>query len=134
MTQKEPETYDEIFAYYRHQAATRPIDANMQALIEILNGLPGIATIGCCGGHESPRRDQCPQGQWYATIEPYRCDDTGWTGLDIIRYAMAQTERRVSLDFSTGPGLRLSGKEISSSLFAALISKELRRIEVGDDT
>ncbi len=44
---------------------TDNLDANMVRLVASLNRLPGITTVGSCGGHKEPGPGQWPGGTFY---------------------------------------------------------------------
>jgi len=44
---------------------TNKIDANMRNLVRIMNKIPGVKTIGSCGGHSDPQPGQWDAGKWY---------------------------------------------------------------------
>lgn len=44
---------------------SEPIDARVQDLVATLNHLPGITTLGSCGGHPDPGPRQWPAGACY---------------------------------------------------------------------
>ena len=48
------------------------IDKNMRPLVRVVNTLPGVKTVGCCGGHENRKRCQQPKGKWFLSIWVYK--------------------------------------------------------------
>ena len=41
------------------------LDANIRDLVHVLNQIPGVITIGSCGGHAHPTGGQWRAGAWY---------------------------------------------------------------------
>ena len=60
------------------------VDANVQALVDSLNALPGIDTLSSCGGHARPTKlSQLPAGEFNVNF----CVDVlagGWLSLEWI--------------------------------------------------
>jgi hypothetical protein len=44
------------------------IDPNMRRLVRAMNALPGIRTMGSCGGHDNPGPTQQPAGHWFISF------------------------------------------------------------------
>lgn len=45
------------------------LDQNIVELVEALNSLPHVRTIGSCGGHPEPlQTGQWPEGEWYVNL------------------------------------------------------------------
>jgi hypothetical protein len=45
------------------------LDENIRELVRVLNEIPGVKTIGSCGGHDNPAHGQWGQGTWYVKFE-----------------------------------------------------------------
>ena len=43
-------------------------DESIRALVNCLAGLPGIETIGSCGGHDNPQPGQHAAGSWFVSF------------------------------------------------------------------
>ena len=72
------------------------LDQNIVGLINELNRLPGIVTIGSCGGHKEPRPGQRAEGTW---IVSFRVDRERTLALAWLVRAMARYGDRVLIDF-----------------------------------
>ncbi len=68
------------------------IDANMQRLVEVLNGFTGIGTLESCGGHPAPRSHQWPEGEWYLQFEVDHSEH-GWFALEFITWVVTDYVR-----------------------------------------
>lgn len=44
------------------------VDAGINRLVEAVNLLPGIRTLGSCEGHETPNSTQKPLGEWFVSF------------------------------------------------------------------
>lgn len=91
------------------------LDANIVNLVRALNALPGIRTIGSCGGHENPTDVQRPAGEWFIT---FRAAHTrgGWRSLELIAGAISLDPWRTTLKVSTSQPGNATGR----ALFFAL--------------
>ena len=45
------------------------LDPNIRDLVHVLNQIPGVTTIGSCGGHAQATRAQWPADSWYVKFE-----------------------------------------------------------------
>lgn len=59
------------------------IDENIRDLVRAMNALPGIETLGSCGGHESPTTIQQPEGSWFVSFS-VAFSPEGWRSLELI--------------------------------------------------
>lgn len=59
------------------------LDHNIARLVNALNLLPGIRTMGSCGGHENPNHMQQPLGKWVVTLR-VSLSSGGWHSLEMI--------------------------------------------------
>ena len=50
------------------------LDENIEPLVVALNSLPGVKTIGSCGGHKNPSSIQRPEGEWFVSFDFCGCD------------------------------------------------------------
>jgi hypothetical protein len=91
------------------------LDANMVNLVRELNALPGITTIGSCGGHEQPTGVQRPAGEWFVTFRAAHTQG-GWRSLEIIAGVPLLDPVRISLKVHT----RQPGHATGRALFFAL--------------
>jgi hypothetical protein len=91
------------------------IDANMVSLVRALNALPGIETIGSCGGHENPSEIQRPPGEWFVTFRVHHTRG-GWRSLERIAGATTLDPWRTDLKAHTSQPGTATGR----ALFFAL--------------
>ena len=70
------------------------VDLNMRALVKLVESIPGIETLGSCGGHKSPRECQHPKGQWFVS---FRAKD-----LTLLRH-FRRWCRRYTIHLHKGP-------------------------------
>lgn len=64
-----------------------PLDENIIGLVMVLNHLPGIATVGSCGGHQHPGQTQQEAGHWFVTFDCLAAE--GLPALDILHRAVS---------------------------------------------
>lgn len=80
------------------------LDPNIVGLVRALNALPGITTIGSCGGHENPGETQRPLGEWFVTFRVLHRRG-GWRSLESIAGATTLDPWRTRLSaHSSRPG------------------------------
>lgn len=53
---------------YKGDCSMDEIDNNIKHLVNVLNGLSGIETIGSCGGHDNPHIGQHESGTWFISF------------------------------------------------------------------
>lgn len=87
--------------------ADEDIDDNIRGLVEELNSMPGITTIGSCGGHENPDDSigQRPFGEWFVTFH-VSLRDGGWRSLDLLASMFRYLPGTYVDAFSNCPGCR----------------------------
>jgi hypothetical protein len=80
------------------------LDTNIISLVEVLNSLPGIKTLGSCGGHENPTSIQQPLGEWFVSFYVAHTKG-GMRSLEYIAGSLSWSNRRANLEVSTSaPG------------------------------
>jgi hypothetical protein len=70
------------------------IDANLVPLVKVLNSLPCVTTVCCCGGHPGERNHgKWPEGTWYVTLEIAQ-KQQGWRTLAFLGWAINREYRK----------------------------------------
>jgi hypothetical protein len=70
------------------------IDANLVPLVKVLNSLPCVTTVCCCGGHPGERdREKWPEGTWYVMLEIAQ-KEQGWRTLAFLGWAINREYRK----------------------------------------
>jgi hypothetical protein len=71
------------------------LDSNMERLVAVLNGCPGIHTLSSCGGHASPDPGHAPEGEFNVcfSVEP---SAGGWRSLEVILWACGSDAKLVA--------------------------------------
>lgn len=74
------------------------IDVNIRGLVDVLNQLPGISTLGSCGGHERPIDEigQRPIGEWFVTFSA-SLKRGGWRSIELLASLYSFPDAKVSL-------------------------------------
>lgn len=61
----------------------RDLDGNLRRLVVALNKIPGVKTLGSCGGHKDPKPYQMPEGQFFIRFDIAK-NATGWKAIGIL--------------------------------------------------
>jgi hypothetical protein len=61
------------------------LDPPIVPLVGALNRFPGIRTIGSCGGHSAPERDQAGAGEWWVLFQVDHSEE-GWLSLEFLSW------------------------------------------------
>ncbi len=65
-----------------------PIDESILPLVEALNGMPGIDTVGSCGGDAEPiSGGSWPLGSWYVKVRIEQ-NPVGWRTLEFLSWVI----------------------------------------------
>jgi hypothetical protein len=76
------------------------IDANLVPLVKVLNSLPCVTTVCCCGGHPGERdHGKWPEGTWYVTLEIAQ-KEQGWRMLAFLGWAITASTVRQDITSS----------------------------------
>jgi hypothetical protein len=87
------------------------LDSNIENLVNTMNLLPGIETLGSCGGHDKPTSYQMPQGQFLITFN-VKPNAAGSSNLyRLIQFALVKSFGTFR-PFSAPPYLNTPGKTL----------------------
>jgi hypothetical protein len=88
------------------------LDESVVGLCRALNGLPGIWTVGSCGGHEGGGQDaegrnlpagEQPADQWRVTIRPelegWRPTSSAWLSLEFVAWLIYDVSKVRDVEF-----------------------------------
>lgn len=114
----------------------RKLDANIVDLVNALNALPAVTTLGSCGGHKQPEPGQLPEGSWYVTFNIAATRD-GWSTLEFLSWLVNNEIRHAGGDvllypyapppYRARPGeglhFRLEGQGIAPTDIAILVNE-----------
>lgn len=101
------------------------IEPRILPLVRALNALPGIATIGSCGGHENPELGQEPLGSWFVTFA-VEFDTGGILSLEAIASigSIVQDDERITLEVFRHWQAPINGSQLVFSLRGTGITPE----------
>jgi len=78
------------------------LDPPIVPLVRTLNGFPGIETLGCCAGHETPLSgNSAPADEWWVTFTLEPADPSAlvaiptpeaWVSLEFLAYMREQLQ------------------------------------------
>lgn len=119
------------------------LDGNMVGLVEVLDELPGVEVISCCGGHEpgdpGAEPEGLPSGEFYID---FRLDDDDTTSLSSLALITAVSQglcdpdeeiRSLVTVWYDDEGLRfdLRAQGLDPRVLSDTIRSELAAINVG---
>lgn len=68
------------------------LDTRIKPLVEAVNALPGIVTLGSCAGHPDPKPGQYPEGRWYVKFQVEH-NEEGWRSLEFLAWIASDLQR-----------------------------------------
>lgn len=100
------------------------IEPTIAPLVRALNALPGIRTIGSCGGHDNPDIPwQKPLGEWYVTFWVDHTPD-GWRALEAITGACSWVDDQHSMTVSAGMSYAVGERGVFFMLDGAQVTPD----------
>lgn len=102
------------------------MDSNIVGLAKAINAIPGLYTVGSCGGHRNNTPNQLPWGQWEVILQLELSEDNSplveaWHNLEALAYAISKCFDSGTGDvyikvWSAAPDLNGYGESISFTM------------------